>query len=85
MLVVLVLEGIFINGCFFRDNAFTVPLFDPGVHLKYVLNEAIKELVNVLSRLHGAFPHTQGIKSVRDRLDVRGQPIQGLGGVGVQV
>ena len=85
MLVVLVLEGILINGLFFRKHVFPMLLFDFGVHLEYVLNYAIEEFINVFPRLHGAFPYAKGIQSVIDRLEVRGQPIEGLGGLGVQV
>ena len=49
MLVILVLEGILINGCFLRKHVFSMLLFDFGVHLKYVLNYAIEEFINVFS------------------------------------
>ena len=73
------------NRGFLREQVFSVLLFDPGVHPENVLNEAIEEFVNVFPRLHGAFPNAKGIYSMRDRLELRGQPIQGLGGLGVQV
>ena len=61
MLVVLVLEGILINGWFLRKHVFPMLLFDFGVHPKYVLNYAIEEFINVFARLHGAFPNSKGI------------------------
>jgi hypothetical protein len=81
MLVVLVLESVLINGWLLRKHLFPMLLFDFGVHPKYVLNYAIEEFINVFSRLHGTFPNAKGIKSVIDGLEVRGQPIQDLGGL----
>jgi hypothetical protein len=61
MLVVLVLEGILINGWFLRKHVLPMLLFDFGVHPKYVLNYAIEEFINVFSRFNGTFPNSKGI------------------------
>ena len=61
MLVVIVLEGILINGCFLRKQVFPMLLFYFGVHLEYVLNYAIEEFITVFSRLNGTFPNSKGI------------------------
>ena len=70
MLVVLVLEGILIQGNILRKHVLPMLLFDFGVHPEYVLNDAIKEFINVLPRLHGTFSNAKGIKSVRDWLEM---------------